>query len=463
MSFACPECAETLNDLDLFCCECGARFDDVAISAPEKGILDITNIQSDSDENNHVFQVEWNCNASMFLADHTSSFQFRISPLNPDAKNVSNIRLFLRYPHSHEFKEEKILYKSITNQVTVNVNFCPSTADCGVNQNVDFCLSYSLDGKDFWFGHPILVDIYSERDSKEKVFENINIKLDNISSDRASDLKLNLLDNFNPAAGKDPFELLERFKKSVSWQRFELNEMTPLESADVYTSLLIPPAPSSCHSKLTLRLNDGELVHLYESTVTLGRNKTNDIMTRNLHAPGEPAWSGQKLRQMNCRISGDHCRISVSDDRAVIDDTQSSNGTYLNGNRINSITSLSESDTLSLAVPNKAPENFKVSVCVIQSDLASKSLNEHLNILDNICAGVILRRSDRVKESYYIVNKWLPLDKVNPSLSNQWLICRKDNNYAITNGSTWTWLTPDSSVPHTSGIHSVINQSQYKG
>jgi len=410
--------------------------------------------------------VEWNKSASMFLVNHTSTLQIRVKPRANFGRQARDFKVFLRYPNTTKFIKQQMFVAAITKQTELNFNYCPAIENKGVNQNLDFCFTYTSGGKTFWFGQSLLIDIYPEAMIKEKLIENINIKLENITADRASDVNLRILDGLKSTNETDPIEVLEKFKKSESWQHILLNSTVPLDSEIGLITIDIPSAPGHATTALTLKTADGQLIHLHTSEVTIGRNKSNDIMMRNLPGQNEITWPQQKLEERNSRVSGSHCRIKVPEGGVIITDLGSTNGTYIDGNRVRSERLVSEESVeLSLAEPSLDPGNILLKAKTHKSsskDISVASAFGMSNINKDACTGLALTRTDNVNESYLIINYSMPLCSVLKNCSPEWLIVRKENNFAITNGNVWTWLTAGSNIHQSLEINlEIIKHQQY--
>jgi pSer/pThr/pTyr-binding forkhead associated (FHA) protein len=66
--------------------------------------------------------------------------------------------------------------------------------------------------------------------------------------------------------------------------------------------------------------------------INIGRNKKNDVVIENL------------------KVSNTHAQLIIDEkDKVYINDLQSENGTFVNGNIINELTELSQSDVVKLA------------------------------------------------------------------------------------------------------------------
>ena len=92
------------------------------------------------------------------------------------------------------------------------------------------------------------------------------------------------------------------------------------------------PVNDVVHLKITLTgVNNGDykIAPLRDRT-TFGRRKTNDVIFSDIS------------------ISGEHGFITVENDKIYVEDNDSTNGTYINGKRINEKTEISSGDVITL-------------------------------------------------------------------------------------------------------------------
>ncbi|MAV36484.1 MAG: diguanylate phosphodiesterase [Planctomycetaceae bacterium] len=96
-------------------------------------------------------------------------------------------------------------------------------------------------------------------------------------------------------------------------------------------------------------------------------------------------------------VSGEHARISLYDDRLLITDLNSTNGTYVNGHRIERPTALNDKDLIQLA---DAP--FRVRAQVTQTETPTQPENPYNNAL-------ALVEFDRLMSERLVVPHYQPI------------------------------------------------------
>lgn len=499
MSYKCTRCNEMVDDGDDFCGECGTKL--ISISEPSdqpellqsdeendiqhrpheslsrETLLQINcnyssrwlNQNRDGDSDCEDFCVEWNTNSSVFITEHTSTLQFRITPLTKEARKSTNFRIYLRYPNSKEFIKEVLIFNQLMKPTVVNVNYRPSATNKGLNQSVELCFSYSIADKYFWFGQSILIDVYSSSTKKEALIENINIKFENIRADKASDINFKLFDGVQNAIQNtrenDLYKIVDKIKSTSSWQKLDLINSMPLEDDSSFQTIYIPPAPKAVCKCLTLITFSGTRVQLHGGNVKLGRDKACDIVMRNLPTPDEGVWSYEKMRTMNEKISGNHCTLNINDNMATITDNKSTNGTYFNNYRvINELLPLGDEVDLVLAQPDKELTNISLLARAFKCSSKLESLSQRIGLgydYKEVYGGIRLKRKDAIDEVYLIINRWIPLCTAVKSCNSSWLVVRHNNNFAITNGIKWIWLKEGVELPYETAISTVKSHQQY--
>lgn len=98
-----------------------------------------------------------------------------------------------------------------------------------------------------------------------------------------------------------------------------------MEHLDLFEASLPHELPASVRitqapvqqNRLELTLPDGNKITLLSGNVSIGRNKSCDIIARNQPIKGE-AWSVEKLQEMNQKISASHCSIEISKHEVLI-------------------------------------------------------------------------------------------------------------------------------------------------
>lgn len=101
---------------------------------------------------------------------------------------------------------------------------------------------------------------------------------------------------------------------------------------------------------------------------------------------------------------------------------------------------VSKDSTLSLAPESIAPYNITYKLQLFSDTSINPSIPEQLHGKEEIVAcAVIITPTDTAQEKYVLISKWLP-QPPSRSASKNTYICRHQNAFAITNGTTWHWL-----------------------
>ena len=156
---------------------------------------------------------------------------------------------------------------------------------------------------------------------------------------------------------------------------------------------------------------------------------------------------------MNERISGTHCQIGISGKNACIKDLRSANGTYLSGQKIGQddyVIPENRDLTLSLGNESTAPYNFMASVKTLRepNELPKLPLQLKNSSFDaGTVNAILIKRKDKIPESYAILVKWIQLSHLTNEYSPDWILCRYKSAFALTNGKKWFWLAPETTLP----------------
>jgi len=481
MSENCSQCGSILEAEEIFCSECGYKASVDADSHkeddsspafnspintnktatlpraqdPTPSQIRIVSAQDKAEfysDCSH-FSLEWNQGASVFLTEAGSSFQFRVKPLNQDAMEASNFCFYLRFPGEDKFKKHDPRLHRLRTARTVNFNYQPKSSSMGVSQNVDLHFSYQIKGVEYCYDQQLLIDIYPQNEQSDKVLENLTIKISDIKQEgNASDHQLNILKGLDLNQNKTSiFDLLEKLKQAELWMPLEMFQGLPMNSADKL-KMYIPSAPAKACAKLTLECENGTKIHLFNKELNIGRSRKADIMLRH-EAPEGIHWNHERMKHMNLKLSGVHCQLGIDSKGAWASDLKSTNGTYLEGEKILGSKNYLEKQKeyqLSLASPMAKPYNIPLFLRVY---LCPEEYLDKKNTGNT--AGVVIKRKDHDSDAYLLVNRWLPLSSVLPEAAN-FFISYRDNNFAITDGKKWYWLSPDgSSLPPDCGIVKV--------
>ena len=496
MSENCSQCGAMLEAEEIFCSECGCKVKDILSPAPvevdshkEDDLSPAFNTESCNNspintnktatlprsqdptptqirivsaqdkaefysDCNH-FSLEWNQGASVFLTGAGSSFQFRVKPLNQDAMEASDFCFYLKFPGEDRFKKYDPRLHRLRSARTVNFNYQPKHSSMGVAQNVDLYFSYKIKDIEYCYDQQLLIDIYPQNEQSDKVLENLTIKISDIKQEgNASDHQLNILKGLDLNHGKTSvFELLEKLKKVELWVPLEMFQGMSMNSS-VRETMVIPSAPVRPCSTLVLECDNGTKIYLFNKEISAGRSRKADMLIRH-EAPEGVSWDIERMKHMNLKLSGIHCQTGIDTKGAWVSDLKSTNGTYLEGERIFNKKNYLESQKeyqLSLASPMAKPYNLPLFLRVYSCP------EEHLNKKNQSnTAGIVIKRKDRDSEAYLLVNRWLPLSSVLPDAAN-FFVSYRDNNFAISDGRVWHWLEPGkNSLPQNCGIAKVSN------
>ncbi|MFA6714401.1 MAG: FHA domain-containing protein [Victivallales bacterium] len=497
MADKCEQCGAELEPGEAFCSECGARLDQSLsyaeqpepvpvdpggtdtgplvrndISSGRTSVVPLpspafdptpseikrasANAKAEFYSDCGHFSVEWNQGASVFLTGAMSSFQFRVTPLSPEAGEAGDFCFYLRFPGNDEFRKFDPRFHRLRSSRTANFNYRPESSSMGVSQNVDMHFSYRINDAEYCYDQQLLIDIYPQNEQSDKVLENLTIKISDIKQEgHASDHQLNILKGLDLTRDKTSiFELLEKLKKAELWVPLEMYQGLPLHPAPAERKMSIPPVPAGSCRKLVLEGKNGTNIYLFGKELTAGRSRQADMVLRHEAPPGV-RWDYEKMKHMNLKISGTHCKLGIDAKGAWVADMDSTNGTYLDGKEIFNEPNYLERRKeyqLSLASPMAQPYNLTVFLRVY---LCPDEYADNKN--PGNTAGIVIKRKDYDSEAYLLVNKRLPLASVLPDASN-FFVSYRDERFALTDGKNWYWLDPDNpSLPPGCGISGVKN------
>ncbi len=416
--------------------------------------------QSDFSSDCSHFQVEWNQGCSIFLSQYTTAFQFRITPLNEEARRASKIMLYLKLPLTNEFTQCTLRpLVNLTRSRIVDHNYTPGISNQGPNQSVGFHFSYHIDDVEYCYDSTFYIDIYPQNERSDKILENLTIKIGDISqAGDVSDHTLGLFNGFNlNNVQRSTAELFNELKKAELWKKFELYQgysLTPPKNTR--TTMRRAAAPVKRRKKIILECKNGTTIHLFGSDVVAGRSKSCDITLR--HDPGSmPHFDLDQLRSMNLKISSRHCQMGIDRAGAWISDPGSTNGTYLNEQRIFSPKRyLKEQKEYLLSLAAAKSNGFNL-VVFLRVYLLPEQYAKDSNQTQGTTAGMVVKRKDHEADTYMLVNRLLPLASAAPDSGN-FFISYKDNNFALTdNNKIWIWLEPNVSLPEECGLVRVVD------
>jgi pSer/pThr/pTyr-binding forkhead associated (FHA) protein len=461
----CIKCYNLVDDGEEFCSECGTKINVDTSNADvnsEQHFSENTKVQEcntlsaeklnenatstptyseiQSSDCEH-FKIEWNKGASVFMTNAMSSLQFRISPLVHEAYSANDFKLFVRFPGENKFSDNNIRFSNIsTSRRSVNINYKPKTGNIGANQVVDIHFSYRLNNESLCYEQQIFIDIYPDSAPSNKMLENLTIKIGEITQEgKAGDPSLNLLNGLYQNKN-EYFDQLEKLKSAELWISLQLFQAIPLED-DSLKKMIIPPAPWGQFDRILIEINNKTIL-LFSEVITAGRSRDADLTLRNEPPEGED-WTVEKLQMMNLSINKIHCKLGIVNNKAVVEDNNSLNGTYLDNIKLNDNENrplkYQKNNELSLASPEIYPRNITLSVRVYPSD--------HRLLIPDDCegekvpAGIVINQKGKDNLFAVIVNRWIPLSSIVPNAGNTFLTYR-ENFFAVTDGKKWNWLAP---------------------
>ncbi len=368
-----------------------------------------------------------------------SNLQFRITPVSNDAIKAGNFKFFFKFPAFREWKKYDLRIKRITAKRNININFKPDNdiyGDC----YADFHFTYSI-GKDIYcFEQQILLHIHDNAHSVSSAINGgLNISIGSISQEgKAGDPNLNLLNGLYNS-GKSLYNKLSSLKKDDCWQPLQLFQAIPLESEiKTIKKMFIPTPPYKKKEKLILKIGNSKIL-LFKNNITVGRSRETDLLLRN-EPQNDDSWDLPKLQEMNLSINKFHCSIGIIDNMAVITDNHSTNGTFVNEERIAPGESFpleyNTSYQISLASPFIHPKNIFLDIKVYSSSYKLFD-DDHNNEI--VPAGIVVRQETKKNISAVLINRWIPLSSVITDGGN-YFITYKSGNFAVSDGKIWVWL-----------------------
>ena len=487
MTMKCSRCGEEILTGEEFCGNCGMKAVDSGRAVHEdNGALSVSPATSHEESESHAllgktkidiripdmlpekkrlenvspsedvpcsdccdFRIEWNQGASIFFSNIASSIQFRITPLTDAAQKASSFRMLFRFPGNDSLREERFPFNSIRRQIPKNINYTPGE-NIGINQSVDMYFNYLSDDREHWYFQQFQIDIHPGGESKDKILENLTINIGNIVQEgKAGDPRISFLENLKRTSAS-PNEILEKLKNTpLLWTALDLFESSAPE--DGHSHIRIPPPPAAT-GRIVLRDKNGMKIIVCSGEAVLGRRKDCDITVRNLPDPGTE-WTQEELQRRNERISGKHCRISVDDGRAAMKDLNSTNGTFLEGVKIgNAPAELPVNSNVDVSLGGGSQLCFKMVARAVREAFPKGFLPEDDTSAGGAVGAVVIRRCDRISETYIVLNRAIQLSSFLKDAPHGWAICRYRSSIGVTNGRKWCWLAGDTKPPPETGL-----------
>ena len=477
----CIECQAELENEEIFCSECGSKqpeqsnsktaaeikenenvsagevVDDIKTSVSDQPqessdsvfskdeiIKDDFFIETSSEEiksDCQHFKIEWNKGSSTFLANTISNLQFRITPKTGDASKAEKLAIHLKFPEDESWRKNDLRVRRLSFARNVNINYKPGN-DVSGDCSVDFHFSYKI-GKDLYcFEQQIQLHIHDDKVKLNGGIQGgLNINIGDIHQEgKAGDPNLNLLNGLYKE-DKSSYEKLSSLHKETSWEVLQLFQAIPLENENnSIKKMIIPLAPSGINNKISLKIGE-KTIMLYTGEITAGRSRDADYLLRNEPREGE-SWDMARMQTMNLSINKIHCKIGIMDNKALISDNNSTNGTYVNGDKLED-GSPSELDyhinyEVSLAQPVIYPRNILLELKVYPSTHRPLDPDENK---ETVPAGIVIKQRNKENVSAVVINRWVPLSAVVTEGANLFLTYR-NKHFAVTDGKKWNWLVP---------------------
>jgi hypothetical protein len=482
----CIECQAELENEEVFCSECGSRQPELdkteepadiidnkemSISSEntdtgnnfsvDTGVESSEQFESEKQEEHRItdehldklfaeeiktdcqhFKVEWNQGSSTFLANTMSNLQFRITPKIPDASKAEKFAIHLKFPEDDSWSKNDLRVRRLSFARNVNINYKPGN-DVSGDCSVDFHFSYKIEKDLYCFEQQIQLHIHDDKAKLNGGIQGgLNINIGDIHQEgKAGDPSLNLLNGLYNKEEKSSYEKFSSLNRETSWKTLELFQAVPLENENkAVKKMVIPLAPSGKYEKVAINIS-GKTIYLYTGEITAGRSRDADFLLRNEPSEDEN-WDMPKLQAMNLSINKMHCKIGILNNKAVITDNNSTNGTFVNGEKLDlgAITELEYHTNyeISLASPLIYPKNIQLDVKVYPS--THKVLDPD-DVNETVPAGIVIKQDRKENISAVIINRWVPLSAVVAEGSNLFLTYR-NNHFAVTDGKKWNWLVP---------------------
>jgi hypothetical protein len=274
------------------------------------------------------FRLEYN-ESRIFVEGRPSSFNFRLTALNDEAKKARKITLDVSFGNGMPSLEKPLGYTfgAFRTQHLLNVPHTPELAGVGIHAEV--VLRFELKGRPHRYGTNIQWNCISPQ-NQQKALESlvINLKAD---ANYAADQNIRLLENLGKSHHESLGSELEKLNLQPRWMPLPLSELEGMS-----LSLTLPPIVQGNLPVRTLHLPGGIRVHLiHGSRVTLGRQK--EINTLAIRLFDE---DGCVMSHETRRISRTHCAFVLSHNglRLVDGDgmgARSSAGSFLDGKPLN--------------------------------------------------------------------------------------------------------------------------------
>ena len=459
MGKQCPECLEEYEQDDLFCCECSCPLVDLVeeeqepvstneIVAPAvmpelpslNQPMSLPSMQGfDDDSDCEHFKMELNIHSTIFRREWTSSFHLKITPINLEGHKASDFKIFIkdsdRKPVEHELS-----YVNIKKTRDIMINYKPQS-NFSDKVHIGLYFHYSIDEKVYWYFVPFDIFVPSLDSSSQDIAKDITINIGDVSGG-ANDFSV--LDKIKNANSND--NIFEALRNATPvWQVLILGDAKPLYSRPKSISTTcLNNMPNELLRSLTIELTDGFRVHIFTEEVLVGRNKTCDIITRNLPKTGEK-WEHKKLLSHNQKISGEHCKFGVTDTEAWIGDI-SKLGTFLDSKAIGDDAKLLDPNShslLELAEYESYARNFKCNIQVFSN-------------AGSTVGGICITRTDYIREAYILVNESVPLSLILDCSDSDLIIKRVESHLCLANREKEYWLSSNCALHSDFKVKKII-------
>ena len=386
--------------------------------------------------------------ARILMEDASYPIEFQITPR---CEGIKKLKIFIAGQHGLKFEGRcrSKLKLGVERGITLDVQI-PK----GLRGMLSFevTVEYQLDHKVHRFGAVRSTEVYA-RDLNS--IQSLAINIQQEAREAGDNGSINM-DGVEKLAERGDWSavLKELAKRPPQWAELLLEEYDGDDGGCGSMSCmgLVGEAPLQARlSRMTIEAS-GKKIHLISGDrVQLGRNRDSDIVTRIFDEAGSmPREENLYISKFHCGFVKEGAAVKIQDGSVKARDPKEK--TWLNGKLVKGAALLSSSnETISFGKPGTPGRLFSVTAKVLLSR-SDDGMSE--------AAGVLLKRTDHVPESYLIVYDRVALKNLGAEWDG-WCVARHKAGFCFGKEIACRWLIPGTREFVGAQLVDVTEFSQY--